>query len=57
MTTTDQTWTTEQLREDFEVIAFAAPLVFVKRRSDGVRGTLLFQHQPRVYYSWGEDDQ
>jgi len=44
------TWTTEQLREEFEVQGFAAPFVVVRRRSDGVRGTLAFRHNPRVYF-------
>jgi hypothetical protein len=28
-----------------------APMVIVRRKSDGVRGTLFFQHDPRYY--WG----
>ncbi len=31
-------WTTSELAEDFEVIGFAAPLVVVRRRADGVKG-------------------
>jgi hypothetical protein len=47
-----QTWTTQQLQEDFEVEGFAAPFVVVRRKSDGVRGSLEFQHSPRVYFGW-----
>ena len=47
-----QTWTTEQLREEFEVQGFAAPFVVVRRKSDGVRGTLMFRHDPRVYFGF-----
>ena len=47
-----QTWTTEQLREQFEVEGFMAPYVVVRRRSDGVRGTLMFHHAPRVYFDF-----
>ena len=47
-----QTWTTEQLREEFEVQGFMAPFVVVLRKSDGVRGTLTFRHAPRVYFDF-----
>ena len=50
-----KTWTTDELREDFEVIAFLAPYVMVKRRSDGATGTMMFSHLPRYYHSWKED--
>lgn len=48
-------WDTEQLREDFEVIAFGAPFVMVRRRSDGVTGSLQFEHAPRRYFDWRAD--
>lgn len=47
-----QVWDTDQLREDFEVIGFAAPLVVVRRRSDGVKGSLMFQGSPRFYFGF-----
>ena len=53
--TDDQTWDTEQLQQDFEVLGFQAPFVVVRRRTDGVRGSLQFDHAPRVYYAWQED--
>ena len=46
-----QVWDTDQLRQDFEVIGFLAPLVVVRRKADGVKGSLKFQHSPRLY--WG----
>ena len=48
-------WNTSQLTEDFEVIGFLAPFVVVRRRSDGRKGTLSFQHSPRLYYDFVED--
>lgn len=48
------TWDTEALKRDFEVIGFAAPYVVVKRRSDGVVGSLAFVHEPRVYFEFEE---
>lgn len=45
-------WSTDQLRDDFEVLRFAAPYVVVIRRSDGVKGTLEFTHRPRWYFNF-----
>lgn len=50
-----QVWDTEQLTRDFEVIGFMAPLVGVRRRSDGVKGSLEFQHRPRFYFNFAPD--
>jgi hypothetical protein len=47
-----QVWDTRQLSEDFEVLGFAAPLIVVRRKSDRVRGSLLFQHNPRLYFGF-----
>ena len=47
-----QVWDTEELRRDFDVLGFAAPYVIVRRKSDGVRGSLEFQHSPRYYHSY-----
>ncbi len=48
-------WDTRQLGEDFEVLGFMAPLVVVKRKSDGRKGSLYFQHSPRYYYGFQPD--
>jgi hypothetical protein len=45
-----QVWDTGQLSEDFEVLGFLAPFAVVVRKSDGVKGSLEFQHQPRFYF-------
>ena len=50
-----QVWDTDQLKNDFQVLGFAAPLVIVRRRSDGVRGSLMFQNSPRFYYSFSPE--
>lgn len=47
-----QVWSTDQLSDDFSVIGFMSPLVVVCRKSDGVKGSLFFQHGPRFYYSF-----
>jgi hypothetical protein len=46
-----QVWDTDELSRDYEVTGFAAPFVVARRKADGVRGTLTFQHYPRFY--WG----
>lgn len=50
-----QTWTSDELRRDFEVTGFMAPFVVVRRKSDGVVGSLEFTHSPRVYFNFQED--
>ena len=47
-----QVWDTPELRRDYEVLGFMAPLVVVRRRSDGVRGSLEFQHDLRFFFNW-----
>jgi hypothetical protein len=46
-----QVWDTQQLAQDFEVIGFLAPLVVVRRKADGMKGSLEFQHMPRFYFN------
>ena len=47
-----QVWSTDQLSDDFEVLGFMAPLVVVRRKSDGRKGSLEFQHSPRLYFNF-----
>lgn len=48
-------WDTKELGQEFEVTGFMAPFVVVRRKSDGVAGSLMFQHSPRFYFSFTED--
>ncbi len=45
-------WSTDEMSEEFEPIGFMAPLIVVRRRSDGRKGSLEFQHHPRFYFSF-----
>lgn len=45
-------WNTKELRNDFTVIGFMAPYCVVMRNSDGVRGSIEFQHNPRLYFNF-----
>ena len=47
-----QVWDTDQMMEEFQVIGFMAPICVVERRSDGVKGSVEFQHSPRYYFSF-----
>jgi hypothetical protein len=47
-----QVWDTSQLSEDFQVLGFMAPVMVVRRRSDGQKGSLYFQHSPRFYFGF-----
>ena len=44
--------TTSEMTAAYAVDSFCAPVVFVKRRADGVRGTLQFTHMPRYYFNF-----
>jgi hypothetical protein len=46
---------TQELGAKFEVIGFAAPFCVVRRRSDGVKGSVMFQHSPRFYFNFQVD--
>lgn len=48
----ERVWSTDELREEFDVEGFAAPFVVVRRRADGVRGSLEFTHRPRWYFNF-----
>ena len=50
-----QVWNTQELGQDFEVLGFASPIVAVRRRSDGTKGSLIFQHSPRFYFDFQAD--
>lgn len=53
----ESVWDTKELQRDFVVEGFLAPFCVVKRRSDGVRGSLEFQHCPRFYFNFLADDR
>lgn len=48
-------WDAEELARDFEVEGFLAPFAVVRRRADGVVGSLEFQHSPRFYFNFQID--
>lgn len=50
-----QVWDTQELQRDFVVLGFSLCLVVVKRKSDGVLGSLDFTHSPRFYHSFQAD--
>ena len=48
----DNVWNGDELSREFEVTAFMAPFCIVKRKSDGVKGSVEFQHSPRFYFNF-----
>ncbi len=52
----EEVWSTDELREQFSVTGFMAPYVVVRRKADGVVGTLMFTHSPRFYFGWEADE-
>lgn len=51
-----QTWNTQELQRDFEVLGFSAPYIAVRRKSDGVKGSMEFTHNPRLYFDFKEEE-
>lgn len=51
----EKRWTTDELREEFEVLGFMAPFVVVRRLADNVKGSMEFTHNPRFYFNFTED--
>lgn len=50
-----QVWNTDELAEEFEPLGFLAPFIVVRRRNDGRKGSLEFQHSPRFYFNFQHD--
>jgi hypothetical protein len=49
-------WDTREMITDFSVSGFATPFVVVTRNSDGAKGSLTFQHNPRFYFSFRAEE-
>ena len=49
-------WSTTELQADFIVTGFMAPYVIVRRKADDAIGSLEFQHEPRLYFNFVEDE-
>lgn len=43
---------TSELQSEFTVLSFLAPYAVVQRKSDGARGSIMFQHSPRYYFGF-----
>jgi len=48
-------WDTQQLTAEFEAITFAAPLVKVRRKSNGKNGSFVVQDHPRFFFLFIEE--
>jgi hypothetical protein len=48
----EQAWNSEELLAEFEVSHFDPPYVHVIRKVDGVRGTVAFNDDPRLYFAF-----
>lgn len=45
-------WDTNELSAEFSVEGFMAPFVVMTRKSDGVRGSMMFRSHPRFYFGF-----
>jgi hypothetical protein len=50
-----QRWDTQELGRDFIVHGFMAPFIVVTRKSDNVKGSMEFTHNPRWYFNFVAD--
>ena len=50
-------WDPAELARGFEVVGFLAPYAVVRRKCDGRLGSLEFQHEPRFYSEWRQDEE
>lgn len=48
----EKRWSKEEMLAEFEPLGFQAPYIVVKRKSDGVTGSLEFTHEPRWYFDF-----
>lgn len=48
-------WTTSEMQEEFDALGFMAPFIIVRKRDTGERGSLMFTHSPRYYFSWSPE--
>ncbi len=48
---------TSEATQKYEFSAFCAPFVEVQRREDKQNGTIEFQHSPRFYFKFVEDNR
>ena len=48
----DNVWDTHELMEHFEVKGFMAPYCLVIKKLTGEKGSVMFQHSPRLYFHW-----
>ena len=45
-------WTTSEMQDEFDALGFMAPFIIVRNRGTGERGSLMFTHSPRFYFSF-----
>ena len=46
--------TTAEMQKQYNVLGFSLNMCVVERKSDGVKGTLDFDHSPRLYFNFKE---
>lgn len=47
-----EVYDTSELQQAFRVEGFLAPMIVCTRKSDGVRGSMFFQANPRFYFGF-----
>ncbi len=47
-----QVWTSEQFGQEFEILGLMISPTIVRRKSDGMRGTIQFHGDPRIFFDF-----
>lgn len=50
-----EVWDTTELGARFEILGFKSPFAIVRDKRDGRQGSVLFQHEPRLYFNFDAD--
>ena len=49
-------WNTDEVQKDYEILGFKAPFIVCVRKSDNVKGSMEFQHNPRFFFDFKRAD-
>jgi len=53
--TKDKVWTISEMQQEFYVHTVIEPYVMVTNKITGKQGTLMYKHNPRIYFNFVED--
>jgi hypothetical protein len=51
-TANEQQWTAEELADEFDLLGLFVSPTIVRRKADGMRGTIRFKGNPRLFFDF-----